>query len=125
MHPPRTRPPAETVAWVVRTLGPGAQVVGWRRLTGGLTSLVHRLTVQQRGRRLPYVLRRWVPQVDSEEYVIGAVASETAVLTALERSDVPAPRVMGATTDAADAGPAVLMTRVPGHVLLMPRDRER
>ncbi len=125
MHPPRTRPPAETLAWVERTIGLGARVVGWRRLTGGITSSVHPLTVEQNGWRRPYVLRRWVPDGEHEEYVIGAVASETAVLTALEGSDVPAPRVIGSTTDAAHAGPAVLMTRVPGHVHLMPRDRER
>jgi aminoglycoside phosphotransferase (APT) family kinase protein len=125
MQPPRTRPPPETIAWVERTLGRGARVVGWRRLTGGITSLVHRLTVEHNGRRGPYVLRRWVRDGERDEYAIGAVASETAVLTALERSDVPAPRVIGSTTDAAHAGPAVLMTRVPGYVHLMPRDRDR
>lgn len=124
MHPTRTRPPAETLVWVERTIGPGARVVGWRRLTGGITSSVHRLTVEHNGRREPFVLRRWVPG-EHEGYAVKAVASETAVLTALERSDVPAPRVIGSTIDAAHAGPAVLMTRVPGHVHLMPRDRER
>jgi len=124
MHPPRRRPPAETLAWVERTIGPGARVVGWRRLTGGLTSLVHRLTVERNGRRELYVLRRWV-QAEFKQYAIGAVATETALLTALERSDIPAPRIIGSTIDAAHAGPAVLMTRVPGHVHLMPRDRER
>ncbi|TMQ18393.1 MAG: aminoglycoside phosphotransferase family protein [Deltaproteobacteria bacterium] len=92
MHPPRTRPPAETLAWVERTIGPGARVVGWRRLTGGITSSVHRLTVEQNGRRGPYVLRRWVPDGEHAEYVIGAVASETAVLTALERHLMPRDR---------------------------------
>jgi aminoglycoside phosphotransferase (APT) family kinase protein len=125
MHPLRTRPPAETLAWVETTIGRGARVVGWRRLTGGITSSVHRLTVKRNGRRWPYVLRRWVPDGEHEHYVTGAVAAETAVLAALERSDVPAPRVIGSTIDAAHAGPAVLMTRVPGHVHLMPRDRER
>jgi aminoglycoside phosphotransferase (APT) family kinase protein len=125
MHPLRTRPPAETLAWVERTIGPGARVVGWRRLTGGLTSLVHRLTVERSSQRRLYVLRRWVADGQHQEYAIGAVASETAVLTALEGRDVPAPRVVGSTTDAAHAGPAVLMTRVPGHVHLMPGDRER
>jgi aminoglycoside phosphotransferase (APT) family kinase protein len=125
MQPPRTRPPAETVAWVERAIGPGARVVGWRRLTGGITSSVHRLTVEHHGRRRSYVLRRWGPGAERERDVVGAVARETAVLTALERSDVPAPRVIGSTTDAADAGPAVLMTRVPGRVDLMPRDHER
>jgi aminoglycoside phosphotransferase (APT) family kinase protein len=125
MHPQRTRPPAEALRWVERTVGRGARVVGWRRLTGGLTSAVHRLTVERNGRRAPYVLRRWVPGGDHGDYAIRAVASEAATLTALERGDVPAPRVIGATTDAAHAGPALLMTRMPGHVLLMPRDRER
>jgi aminoglycoside phosphotransferase (APT) family kinase protein len=53
------------------------------------------------------------------------VPLETAVLTKLERSDIPAPRVIGSITDAALGGPAVLMTRMPGKVYLMPRDRER
>jgi aminoglycoside phosphotransferase (APT) family kinase protein len=125
MHPLRRRPSAETLAWVERTVGAGARVVGWRRLTGGLTSSVHRLTVEQNGQRRPYVLRRWLPEAGHEAHAARAVASETAVLTALEGSDVPAPRVIGSTTDAAHAGPAVLMTRVPGQVFLMPRDRER
>jgi aminoglycoside phosphotransferase (APT) family kinase protein len=124
MHPRGTRPPAEILAWVERTIGPGARVVGWRRLTGGITSLVHRLTVERHGRRGPYVLRRWVADGGNAAYTVRAVASETAALAALERSQFPAPRVIGSTTDAADAGPAVLMTRVPGHVHLMPRDRD-
>src|SRR3954449_6726882 len=49
---------------------------------------------------------------------------ETAVLTKLALSDIPAPRVIGSTTDTALGGPAVLMTRVPGKMQLMPRDRE-
>ena len=113
------------MAWVQQTLGRGARVVGWRRLTGGLTSLVHRLTVAQNGRRRSFVLRRWVPASERRDHAARAVASEAATLAALERSDLPAPRLIGSTTDAADGGPAVLMTRVPGHVHLMPRDRER
>ena len=100
-------------------------MIGWRRLTGGLTSLVHQVTVEQSGRRRPYVLRRWGSGGDRAEYAVGAVASETAVLGALETSDIPAPRVVGATSEPAHAGPAVLMTRLPGRMQLMPRDRER
>ncbi len=125
VFPPATQSPAEAVAWVQRTLGRGARVVGWRRLTGGLTSLVHRLTVVQNGRRRPFVLRRWVPDAEHQEYAARSVALETAILTALERSDLPTPRLIGSTTDAAHGGPAVLMTRVPGHVHLTPRDQER
>lgn len=53
------------------------------------------------------------------------MASETEFLSVLEGRDVPAPRLVGSTIDAAHGGPAVLMTRVPGHVHLMPADRER
>lgn len=122
---PHLRPPAETLVWVEQTVGSGARVVGWRRLTGGLASSVHRLAVERNGRREALVLRRWVPDADRAEHAIGAVASEAAILTALARSDLPAPRLVGSTTDAAHAGPALLMTRVPGHIHLAPGDRER
>ncbi|HET9624592.1 MAG TPA: aminoglycoside phosphotransferase family protein [Kofleriaceae bacterium] len=117
MHPP-PRPPPALVAWVERTVGRGARVVAWRRLTGGITSIVHRVTVERHGRRAAYVLRRWA---DREAHAARAVTAEAATLAALARSDLPAPRVLGATTDPA---PAVLMTRVPGRVDLMPRDRD-
>ncbi|HSS03025.1 MAG TPA: hypothetical protein VLM79_38450, partial [Kofleriaceae bacterium] len=110
MHPLQMRPPAQTLRWVERTVGRGARVVGWRRLTGGITSSVHRLAVERNGRRAHHVLRRWVPQAEHAGDAARAVVSEAAVLAALERSDVPAPRVLGSTTDAAHAGPALLMT---------------
>src|SRR5205085_877770 len=45
-------------------------------------------------------------------------------LTALAHSGLPAPRLHGSTVDAADRGPALLMTRLPGQMHLVPRDRE-
>jgi aminoglycoside phosphotransferase (APT) family kinase protein len=116
-----TRPPAETLAWVERTIGRGARVIASRRLTGGLTSWVHRLAVERNGRRASYVVRWW----DAGADIGTAVASETAILRTLARSELPAPRLIGATSDAADGGPAVLMTLLPGRVHLVPRDRER
>ena len=125
MPRPHTRPPAELIAWVEQTLGSSARVVGWKRLTGGLTSVVHGLTVERNGPRERYVLRWWVPDSEWEQWIFRAVPLETAVLTKLEGSDIPAPRVIGSTNDVALGGPAVLMTRLPGKVHLMPRDRER
>jgi aminoglycoside phosphotransferase (APT) family kinase protein len=122
---PDPRPPAPLLAWVEQTLGRGARVAGWTRLTGGLTSIVHLLTVEGSGRREEYVLRWWVPDREEEDSMARAVPQETAVLTKLEGSGIPAPRVIGSTTDTALGGPAVLMTRVPGTLHLMPRDRER
>jgi aminoglycoside phosphotransferase (APT) family kinase protein len=114
MPRPDARPPAQLLAWVEQTLGSSARVVGWKRLTGGLTSIVHRLTVERNGRREEYVLRWWVPDSEWEQWIARAVPLETAVLTKLEGSDIPAPRVIGSLTDAALGGPAVLMTRMPG-----------
>src|SRR5829696_2667197 len=123
MPRPEARPPAQLLAWVEQTLGSRVRVVGWNRLTGGLTSIVHRLTVERNGRREEYVLRWWVPDSEWKQWIARAVPLETAVLTKLEGSDIPAPRVIGSITDAALGGPAVLMTRMPGKVHLMPRDR--
>lgn len=100
-------------------------MVGWKRLTGGLTSVVHGLTVERNGLRERYVLRWWVPDSEWKEWILRAVPLETAVLTKLEGSDIPAPRVIGSTDDVARGGPAILMTRLPGKVHLMPGDRER
>src|SRR5688572_1402474 len=125
MPRPEARPPAQLLAWVEQVLGGSVRVVGWRRLTGGLTSIVHRLTVERNGSREAYVLRWWMPDREWAAWIARAVPLETAVLAKLERSDIPAPRVIGSITDAALGGPAVLMTRMPGKVHLMPRDRER
>ena len=125
MFRPEARPPAQLLAWVEQTLGSRVRVVGWNRLTGGLTSIVHRLTVERNGRREEYVLRWWLPDTSWEQWIARAVPLETAVLMKLEGSNIPAPRVIGSITDVALGGPAVLMTRMPGKVHLMPRDRER
>jgi aminoglycoside phosphotransferase (APT) family kinase protein len=113
------------LSWVERTLGGGARVVATQRLTGGLTSLVDELIVEQNGRLRPYVLRSWPSDNEHQDWVVRSVSAEAAILTKLERTDVPAPRLIASTIDAAAGGPAVLMTRVHGRMLLMPRDRER
>src|SRR5687767_646169 len=111
MRAPRKRP--ESLAWAEQTLSRGARVVATRRLTGGLTSLVHELTVVRNGHRSRYVLRSWAPDNEHKDWIVHAVAAEAAVLTVLERSKVPAPRLIASTSDLAVGGPALLMTRVP------------
>jgi aminoglycoside phosphotransferase (APT) family kinase protein len=83
--------------WVQRTLSRGARVVATRRLTGGLTSLVHELTVERQGRRSRYVLRSWPADNVHKDWILRTVAAEAAVLSALERSGVPAPRLVAST----------------------------
>lgn len=124
MPAPVALPPAPLLIWVEQTLGASARVVGCSRLTGGLTSIVHGLTVERNGYREEYVLRWWKADSESEPWIARRVPREAAILKKLEESDIPAPRVIESATDAGGGGPAVLMTRLPGQVLLMPRDRE-
>ena len=121
MDRPVPLPPAQLLTWVEQTLGASARVVACARLTGGLTSIVHGLGVERNGRREEYVLRWWAADEGDRARV---VAMETAVLAKLEGTDIPAPRVIGSTTEAGAGGPALLMTRLPGDVHLMPRDRD-
>jgi aminoglycoside phosphotransferase (APT) family kinase protein len=81
------------------------------------------VSVERNGRPEEYVLRWWMNGAEAERWPAHAVVREAAVLNTLEHSDIPAPRVMGWTTDVG-VGPAVLMTRLPGQVHLMPRDRD-
>jgi aminoglycoside phosphotransferase (APT) family kinase protein len=109
---------------VERSVGPGAKVVAWRRLTGGITASMHRLTVEMGTDRVEtFVLRRWL--FDDEERLLWArscLARESAALAGLAETGVPAPRLV-AWSDGRESGvPALLMTRVPGRMNLAPRN---
>ena len=115
----RRRPPDATLAWVARSVGSQAQVTAWRRLTGGITSSVHVVTVRTADRSQRLILKRWV-EGDLEE-CRGWVDREAEVLVALESSGLEAPRLVawspGAETDGI---PTLLMTRLLGRVWLSP-----
>jgi len=107
-------PSRALLAWVEQVVG--ASVVACERLTGGITSNVHLVSVAD----VAYVLRSWDDPMP--DWARGAVPRETAILAALASTDVPTPRLIAAIDEA--PGPALLMTRVPGRVDLMPRDRD-
>lgn len=117
-------PPPAALDWVRTVLPSGARVVRAEPLKGGLTSVVHALTVEHGGRTRDVVLRRIRTDAEWAEWSAGAVAKEVRVLQSLESHTIPAPRVLGATDDPAHGGPALLLTRVPGVPSLMPADRE-
>ena len=116
----RRRPTPEALAWVERSIARRARVVGHRRLTGGLGSAVHRLTVE-----LPSGERRFVVlrQYGNAKHA-SLVTRESSVLAALENTTVPAPRLLAADPDGRDAGgrPSLLMSRERGDVFLTPSD---
>jgi phosphotransferase family enzyme len=116
------RPTAEALAWVERALGPGWRVVAWRRMTGGLTSAVHRLTVRRGAGRQVIVLRQYER---SAVHDLGKIiAREAAILRGIRAAGLAAPELLAACPGGQGAGgsPSILMTRLPGRVDLAPAD---
>jgi hypothetical protein len=53
----RRRPSSQALDWIERVAG--ARVVAWRRMTGGIASVVHRLTIDHGSYRDVLVLRQY------------------------------------------------------------------
>ena len=115
------RPSTETLAWAAASMGEGSRIVGYRRLTGGVNSAVHRLTVERHNTRTFVVLR---------QYPAGSIALRTAMeeeianLKVVAGSGLPVPTIL--TADVAGAAtcgaPSLLMTRLAGHIHLNPAE---
>jgi aminoglycoside phosphotransferase (APT) family kinase protein len=102
---------------VARSVG-GDEVVRQRRLTGGIATATHLLTLRS-GRQV--VLRRhhveWLEG--------GEVAGEVATLEHLRRfPELQAPELLAADVDGSSCGgrPAMLLARLPGRIELAPAD---
>lgn len=124
IDPMRRRPTPTTLAWVASSIARDATVVHCRRLIGGITSSVHRLTVDSRGSRHRVVLRRWIGTNVGDAAI--KVEREAEVLTALAGSGVAAPRLIAWSADGVetDGCPSLVMTNVPGRMNLTPADPE-
>src|ERR1700761_5852980 len=86
------RPSGETLAWVATAMGRGSRIVGYRRLTGGVCSAVHRLTVERRGTRTCVVLRQYPSGFGLRE----SLDEEIANLAVVAGSGLPVPSVVAA-----------------------------
>ena len=112
---------------MARAVGGGARVVRWRRLSGGITSSIHGLSVETRtGFRQQVVLRRWTTGAsDAPADAPLLVERERAVLARLEATGVAAPRPLAADpVGESTTVPALLMSRVPGRMDLAPVDQK-
>jgi aminoglycoside phosphotransferase (APT) family kinase protein len=119
----RRFPSSAQLAWVERTVGAGAKVTGGRRMQGGITSSVHRLSLRSpTGGSTQVVLKRFTDPGWGNAPAV--VQNEAAALAAVEQIDVPAPRLLGVSPDGAetDGVPSLLMTRAAGRVWLTPHD---
>ena len=115
------RPSAAALAWVERQLGNGYRVVGWRRMTGGLTSAVHRLTVQRGPARLAVVLRQYERSLayDMAKFIEHRRQHpDSASRIRPSRSRPGRPELLAACPARGRAGgnPAILMTRLAGRL---------
>jgi len=76
------------------------------------------------GLRHPLVVRRYTG-ADQRDWGARGIRREAAVLSGLERTGLPAPRLIDADPDGLRAGvPAIVMTLVPGRIHLSPSDPE-
>lgn len=117
-------PSEGALSWVAQSIASGATVASVRRLTGGITSAMHAISlVDSKGRHHRCVLRRWVDvhSGDGPE----RVAAEARVLAELERSKFPAPRLLASDANGNECeDPSLLMSYLDGHVELTPRDTQ-
>lgn len=116
----RRRPDVETLAWVAASMGRGSRVVGYRRMTGGVCSAVHRLTVERSGSRTFVVLRQYPGGLGLQE----TLQKEIANLGVVAGSGLPVPSILAVDVAGASTGgsPSLLMTRLPGYVDLDPAE---
>src|ERR1700722_19199796 len=84
------RPSVETLAWVAASMDRGSRIVGYRRLTGGVCSAVHRLTVERRGMRTFVVLRQYPGGLGLQ----GSLEKEIANLGVVAGSGLPVPGIL-------------------------------
>ena len=120
----RRRPPEQTLRWVIDAVGDQAKITSIRRLRGGAATSVHAINLDDSlGHRHRFVLRRFV-RSDWLAREPDLAQREASVLQLLQGSDVPAPELVAvdSTGKVCDV-PAVLMTRLPGRVNLVPHDR--
>ena len=116
---PPDPPPEDALRWVEQAAGPGHRVVRARRLTGGVETATHLLTLHRSGSDgagLQLVLRR--PRAWAVEANADAIPELVNLLThvAAHAPGLPAPEVVAHRPD------AVLMRKLPGRIDLAPRD---
>lgn len=106
-------------------MGKGARVIRFRRLVGGVVSPVHGLVIESRhGHRHHLVLRRWKSNQNKGSRATAEIIRESETLSRLSATDLPVPRLVATDPTGEHTGgdPAILMTRIPGHIHLSPRD---
>lgn len=116
----------KTAHWAALAVGPGARVRNAGRLAGATTSTLYALDIEQSGSFVPCVLRCYdhVGYLESEP---DAPRREAAALAKISAAGLAAPSLLACDPDgsAADGIPKLLMTRLPGSMVLPPDNLDR
>ncbi len=114
-------PPRIALRWVEGEVGRGARVCRVRRLQGGTSAAVHGVHLRTRsGAALWLVLKRYVRShiLEHEPWLI---ENEANSLRLLGKTSVPAPHLVAVDVGGRECHvPAVLMTCMPGRLVLLP-----
>lgn len=99
-------------------MGPGSRVVDCRRLTGGVSSAMSRLTIEHGALRTTVVLRQYPSGLDLDT----TLTREIDNLGVVAGSGLPVPTVLAADVagTSTEGEPSLLMTQLPGHLELDP-----
>ena len=118
--------PADTLHWAARAVGPGASVRNVRRLPGSTSSSLYALNIWDGTAPLPCVLRlynnaAWLAEEPD------VPRREAAALVRVTAAGLVAPALLACDPDGAASGgvPCLLMTRLPGEVVLLPDNLDR
>ncbi|MDF2683718.1 MAG: aminoglycoside phosphotransferase, partial [Brevibacillus sp.] len=116
--------PERVLEWVVNSVDPKGKVLSVQRLCGGISSMIHRISLQVNDGEREVVVR----QFDNRDWLRAEpdlALHEAESLRFAAGPGLPTPQLIASDDYGERCGvPAVLMTRLEGAVVLNPQDME-
>ncbi|WP_079912376.1 phosphotransferase family protein [Paenibacillus sp. 32352] len=114
------------LSWVIRAVHPEATILSVQQLHGGVSSLVHEISLAVRGEVSSVVLRQFHDAEWVREEPDLAVREAESLRRAVQSVGVQTPRLIAFDATGDQCGmPALMMTRLEGSVVLEPREPNR
>lgn len=121
--------PAGVLEWVVGSVRAGSRIIAVQRLQGGMSSVVHRVSLAVEGEESGGIQDVVLRQFDNAEWLRNEpdlARHEAESLRWAARTAIPTPQIIAYDETGNACGvPAVLMTRLEGSVVLEPTNQKR